>query len=130
MSGLLSRGLSGSRASGTVTCVAKASLVDGDYLTIGDGIVPAKVYEFDLVPNGVAAGRVVVDVSADTTAAHVAARLRTAILVNQPSLTVTDNADGTLTITHQWAGTGGNVTMTENVTNVGFLVAGLTGGQG
>lgn len=118
------------RATGTITCVAKASLVDGDYLTIGDGISPLKLYEFDLTPNGVTAGRIVVDVSTDTTAAQVAARLRTAILANQPSLSVTDNADGTLSITHNWPGSGGNVAMTENVANAGFTVAGLTGGQG
>jgi FlaG/FlaF family flagellin (archaellin) len=118
------------RASGTITCVAKASLVDGDYLTIGDGMSPAKLYEFDLTPNGVTAGRIVVDVSADTSAAQVAARLRTAILANQPSLGVTDNGDGTLSITHNWAGSGGNVAMTENVTNAGFTVSGLSGGQG
>jgi hypothetical protein len=118
------------RSSGTITCVTKANLAEGDYCTVGDGIVPAKLYEFDLAPNGVVAGRIVVDVSGATSAADVAAILRTAILANQPSLGVVDNADGTLTITHQWPGDGGNVTMTENVTNAGFLVTGLTGGQG
>jgi hypothetical protein len=118
------------RATGTITCVAKASLAEGDYVTIGDGFTPAKLYEFDLAPNGVTAGRIVVDVSTDTTAAQVAARLRTAILANQPALAVVDNSDGTLSITHNWAGAGGNVAMTENVTNAGFLVSGLSGGQG
>jgi phage tail sheath gpL-like len=72
--------------------------------------------------------RVQVNVSADVTAANVAARLRTAILANQPSLSVTDNGDGTLTVAHRWPGAGGNVTITENVGDAGFLVAGLTSG--
>jgi hypothetical protein len=78
--------------------------------------------------DGVTHGRKQVNVSSDTTAADVAARLRTAILAVFGSLTVTDNADGTLTVAHNWLGTGGNVAMTENVANAGFLVVGLTGG--
>lgn len=78
--------------------------------------------------DGVMHGRKQVNVSSDSTAAQVAARLRTAILAVMPSLTVTDNSDGTLSLTHNWLGTGGNVTMTENVANAGFLVSGLSGG--
>lgn len=115
-------------ATATITCVAKASLADTDYITIPDGINAPVLYEFDTAGDGVTGGRVQVDVSADTTAAQVAARLRTAILANQPTLDVTDNADGTLTLTHKWPGAGGNVTITENVANAGFLVSGFTGG--
>jgi hypothetical protein len=102
-----------------VTCVAKASLAEGDYVTIAidDGL--SKVYEFDLAPNGVTSGRIVVDISADTTAIQVAARLRTAILANQATLTVTDNGNGTLTITAPDK----IMTITESVANAGFTVA-------
>ncbi len=123
--------LAGSPAAGLITCVTKANLVDGEYLTIGDGINPPKLYEFDGVSgaaDGVTAGRIAVDVFADTTAAQVAARLRTAILANQPALSVTDNANGTLTISHLIPGAVGNVAMTENVANAGFLVTGLANG--
>ncbi len=122
--------LSPARASGTITCTTKANYVDTDYMTIGDGMSVAKLYEFDTAGDGVTGGRVQVNISTDTTAAQVAARLRTAILANQPALGVTDNGDGTLTITHNWAGSSGNVAMTENVTNAGHTVVGLTGGQG
>lgn len=118
------------RATGTITCVAKASMADTDYMTIGDGFTPAKVYEFDTAGDGVTGGRIQVNISSDTTAAQVAARLRTAILANQPGLNVVDNADGTLTVTHGWIGSQGNQTMTENVANAGFTVVGLTGGAG
>jgi hypothetical protein len=89
---------------GTVTCTTKANYADTDFMTIGDGLSVAKVYEFDTAGDGVTAGRVQVDISGATTAAEVAAILRTAILANQPALSVTDNADGTLTVTHNWPG--------------------------
>lgn len=118
----------GAAASGLITCATVANLADTDYMTIGDGVSAPKLYEFDVAGNGVTAGRVQVNVSTDTTAAQVAARLRTAILANQPSLSVTDNANGTLTVTSLLRGTPGNVTMTENVTHASFTVTGLSGG--
>lgn len=118
------------RATGSITCIAKASYVDGETHTIGDGMNPAVVYEFDPANNGVTAGRVQVNISTDTTAAQVAARLRTAILANQPALDVVDNADGTLSLTHRWAGSGGNITMSDTVANAGHTSTGLSGGAG
>lgn len=118
------------RATGTITCTTKANYVDGETHTIGDGMSIAKVYEFDVAGDGVTGGRVQVNISTDTTAAQVAARLRTAILANQPSLAVVDNADGSLALTHQWAGQGGNVTMSDTVTNVGHTHTGMSNGKG
>ncbi len=117
----------GVKASGTVVCVAKASLVDTDYVTIGDGIQAPKLYEFDTAGDGVTAGRIQVNVSTDTSATDVANRLKTAIETNQPSLTVV-NTTGTLAVTSKIPGTFANVTITENVANAGFTVTGLTGG--
>jgi hypothetical protein len=101
-----------------LTCVAKASLADTDFITVA---LPTgtKVYEFDVAGNGVTAGRVQVNVSTDTTAATVAARLRTALLANQATLEVTDNTDGTLTIVAPDA----VMVLTETVANAGFTVA-------
>jgi hypothetical protein len=118
----------GSKASGTIVCTTKANYVDADYMTIGDGINPPLLYEFDVAGDGVTGGRVQVNISTDTTAAHVAARLKTAIEANQPALAVTDNADGTLTMRHKLGGVIGNVTMTENVTHASHTVAGLSNG--
>jgi len=119
------------RASGTITCTTKANYAaaDADYMTIGDGMVVAKRYDFD-VDGAYAGSNIQVNISTDASAAEVAARLRTAILANQPALGIVDNADGTLTVTHNWAGSGGNITMTENVANAGHTVTGLSGGQG
>ncbi len=103
-----------------VTCVVKASLADGDFLTIALSS-GTKTYEFDVAANGVATGNVQVNVSTDTTAAQVAARLRTAILANQ-SIEVTDNSDGTLTVVAPDL----VMTVTESVANAGFTVGAAT----
>lgn len=101
-----------------LTCVSKANFADTDYFTLsidGTGVT----YEFDKAGDGVTAGNVQVNISTDTTAADCAARLRTAILANQATLTVTDNVDGTLTIS---IGDGPIITTTESVTNAGFTI--------
>lgn len=104
-----------------ITCVTKANLADTDTLTIAQLGKSNVVFEFDTAGNGVtlASGRVQVNVSADTTAAQVAARLRTAILAQFPLLTVTDNADGTLDVSI----VGDRFTITEQVANAGFTLA-------
>ncbi len=114
-------------ATGSITCVAKASMADTDIVTIGDGVNPVVVYEFDVAGDGVTAGRVQVNISTDTTATQVAARLLTAITANQPLFTVV-NTTGVLALTHKQTGTFANVTITEAVANAGFLVTGMSGG--
>ncbi len=104
-----------------VTCVTKANLADTDFITVGL-VTGTKVYEFDTAGNGVTAGRVQVNVSTDTTAAQVAARLRTALLANQAALEVTDNTDGTLTVIAPDL----IMTITENVANAGFTLGAAT----
>jgi hypothetical protein len=118
------------RASGDITCTTKANYLDGETHTIGDGMSVAKVYEFDVTPNGVTAGRVAVDISGATTAAQVATILVAAIVANQPSITPTDNGDGTIDLEHNWAGAGGNITQSNTVANAGHTHTGLSGGQG
>lgn len=104
--------------SGTITCVAKASMADTDYVTINDGVAAAVIYEFDTVGDGVTGGRIQVDISGATTAASVAVILKAAIEANQTNLTVTHNGSGVLTL----AATTRNITVTENVADAGFLV--------
>lgn len=117
----------GVSSTGNITCVANASMTDGDFITVPSGIGKSVLYEYDKSANGVTAGRVSWAAGAST-AADVAATLRTAILANQAEIGVTDNLDGTLTLTHKWPGAGGNVTITENVSDAGFTVSGLSGG--
>lgn len=115
-------------ATGTITCATQANTDDNDNVTIGDGVQAPKVYEFDKAGDGVTAGRVQVDISADTTAETVALRLKTAIEANQPLFTVTTNGAGVVTLTHKIAGTFANVTITEDVTHASFAVTGMSGG--
>lgn len=115
-------------ATATITCVSNANMADTDFVTISDGF-RSVIYEYDKSANGVTAGRVSWAAGAST-AADVAATLRTAILANQPAISVVDNLDGTLSLTHKLAHTLTNVAITENVANAGFLVSGFTGGQG
>lgn len=120
----------GSYATATITCVANASMADGDYITIGDGVVAAKLYEYDKAADGVTAGRVNWAVAGGAgAAADVAATLKTAIEANQPLITVVDAGSGVLTLTHKLPGTPFNSTITENVANAGFTVSGFTGGD-
>lgn len=104
---------------GTINCLAKASMADTDYITINDGINAAVLYEFDTVGDGATGGRVRVNISGATSAADVAALLKTAIEANQPYITVTDAGSGVLTL----ASTSRNITVTENVANAGFTVS-------
>jgi hypothetical protein len=115
-------------AIGGITCIAKANLVDGETITISDGAT-AYIFEFDVAGDGVAPGHVQVNVSTDTTAIQVAARLNTAI--NGTAITVTSTAvgDGTLTLANDAYGEVANVPITESVHNSGFLVTGMAGGD-
>lgn len=104
--------------SGTITCIAKASLADTDFITINDGTTSV-LYEFDTAGNGVTGGRVQVNVSTDTTAAEVAARLKTAIEANQTYITVTHDGAGVLTLSAITK----SIIITETVANASFTVA-------
>lgn len=118
---------------GTITLTHKrrgafANLV-GMTENVSDGahIVPANL-SGGLDEGGPLVRRVQVDISGATTEADCAALLKTALEANLPAITVVDPVDGTLTLTHDISGTAGNVTITENVTNAGFTVSGLSGG--
>lgn len=117
------------KATGAITCIAKADFVDGETLTIGDG-THSVVFEFDVAGNGVTPGRTAVDISGATTAASVAVILDAAINGITTGLTVTstDNLDGTLSLENDATGALGNVVITETVANAGFLVSGMSGG--
>lgn len=103
-----------------ITCATKANLVDTDTMTISMLGKSNVVFEFDTAGDGVTlnSGRVQVNVSADSTAATVATRLRTAILAQFPTLTVVDNADGTLDVSL----VGDRFSITENVAHASFTI--------
>lgn len=113
-------------AVGTITTAANAAAADGDTITIADGINAPVVYEYDKTANGVTGGRVNWPVG--TTAASLATALAELIVANQPTLSVSDNLAGVLTVTHKWPGAGGNVTITKSG-NAVTTVTGFSGGS-
>lgn len=114
----------GVSASATFTADTNANMADGDIVTLNTGI-SIKTYEYDKSANGVTAGRV--SWTAGTTALSVAQNLRTAILANQPELSVTDNGDGTLTIVNRWIGAAGNNTNSKTSASA-LAITNFTGG--
>jgi hypothetical protein len=120
----------GVSATGTITAVAGASLVNGETFTLGDGINTPTVFEFF---EGVYTGdNVVVAYTSGDSASTVALSIRTAINnVDDRLLIVASSGGGAVTnLTHAHRGQAGNVAVTETVANAGFIVTGLTGGAG
>ena len=122
-------GTQGDAATGTITCLAKADYDDTtDTVVVSDGYVVV-TFEFDPDGDGVSDEDFVpVNISGATDAASVAALLATAIAGTALRITVLDNEDGTLSLTHNETGTHGNVTITETVTDADFDVDGMSGG--
>lgn len=116
---------------GTITCVAKASHVDGETVTIDDGVNAASVFEFDVAGDGVGGGNVQVNISGSTSAADVCTVLHGAINGVGAGLAITStDASGSLTLANDQPGSDGNVNITETVTDGSFAVTGMSGGVG
>jgi hypothetical protein len=115
-------------AIGGITCVAKANLIDGETLIISDGTT-AYVFEFDVAGDGVAGTNVQVNVSTDTSAIQVAARLNTAINGTAIGVTSTAVGDGTLALANDAYGEAANVAITDTVFDPNFAHTGMAGGD-
>lgn len=120
-------------ATGSITTVAKANLADGEGFVIDDGENTATEFEFDVsgtyTPSG---SEVEIDVSALTTADDIRDAIITAIDGVGITLRVDASNGGAATVdlTNDFAGTFANIAVTEDVTDAGFVVAGMTGGVG
>jgi len=122
-------------ATGTITTVAGASLVDGETFTIDDGWNVPTVFEFDLGGGGVAGSNVAVAYGAGDSADDV----RDAIIAAAEPLygdfgtllvRASDGGPATVTLTHDIASQRGNQTIGETVAAAGFVVTGMAGGGG
>lgn len=109
-----------------LTSATKANFADGDYFSLTlDG--RAVTFEIDKTGDGLTAagsyaGRTAIDVSAASTAAQCAAIIAAAIDAAFPAtLTVTDNADGTVTLLAKK-----QLAATETVAHASFLIAAST----
>lgn len=131
------------RAEGTITCIPANLFVDGETVTIDDGINPAVVFEFNSGP--VTPGNVQVLLVGGESATQVADRLAIAIngvggpvrgdagpAGNRLRITATGgNGGNDVTLVNHFGGTAGNVAITDTVANAGFVVVGMaTGANG
>ena len=116
------------KSTGSITAIAKASLVDAETFTLNDGTNAATVFEFD-TNSSVLGGHVAVDISAATTDADVATAIRSAINGVGAGLAITASGTGALVVlTNDAYGVAGNHLVTTTVADAGFLLAGMANG--
>ena len=114
-------------ATGSITCLATTFYVDGDYVTIDDGIGTAPVaFYFDVSGTAtIPEGGIRVNISGGGAGADVAAVLEPLIEAN---LQITaSNTDGLLTLTHQVPG-GPAVAIVNGQADPLLVVSGMTTG--
>lgn len=115
-------------ATGTITTVAGASLVDGETFTLNDGVNPAVIFEFDS-NSTVTPGHVAVVFTGGDTLATVRGAMVTAINgAASLAITAAPGGAGVVLLTNDSAGAAGNVAITDTVANAGFLHTGMSGG--
>lgn len=120
----------GVAATGSMTTVTGANLVDTETFTLDDGVNPPVVFEFD------SGGGITGDVAVTFTGGDTADQVRDAVIAAVDGVGATlliDASDGgaaTVTFTADRQGTAANQTITETVAATGFAVTGMTGGAG
>ncbi len=117
------------RATGVITPVGGANLLDGDRFTLGDGINPPVVFEFDKNGSTSITSIPVAITNADTVGAVATA---IAFAINSATtLEISATTSSTLVqLTHDRTGAFGNQPLTKTVGNAGFRVNGMAGGAG
>jgi phage tail sheath protein FI len=122
----------GLAATGTITTVAEASLIDGETFTLDDGVNPAITFEFDVGGGGVVAGNVAVVIAAMDTADVVRDAIITAVngeaAAGNILIRAADGGAATVDLTHARTGVVGNQAITDTVADAGFVVVGMAGG--
>lgn len=120
-----------SASKGSITAVAGNLLIDGETFTLDDGVNDPVVFEFDS-GGGVTGTNVSVAFTSGDSAAVVAGAIQTAINGVTSDLLITAGAPtgAVVPLTNDSTGEGGNQSVTDTVANVGFIVRGMTGGDG
>jgi len=118
-------------ATGSITVVGGASLVDGETFTISDGVNTPTTFEFDS-NSSVTAGHVAVTFTNGDSATTVRDAVIAAINGVGAGLAVTASNGGSakVSLVNDVVGTAGNQPITETVANSGFVAIGMTGGNG
>jgi hypothetical protein len=117
-------------ATGSITTISGAGIVDGETFVLNDGVNPAVTFEFDSNSSVVqtATLRAVTFTGGDS-----ANTIRDSIITavnGAPTLNITASNGGAalVSLVNDLAGYAGNVTITETVANAGFIVTGMSGG--
>lgn len=121
----------GVAATGSMTCVAKASIISGETFTLDDGFNAATTFDFDTTGAHAPAGsNIDLDISAATTATEVRDLVVTAINAQGATLRIFATASSTadIILTNTVQGEIGNTTQSETVANAGFLISNMVGG--
>jgi hypothetical protein len=121
--------LAATAATGSITVVPGANLIDGETFTLNDGTNTPTVFEFNST-GGVGAGHVPVAFTVLDTAATVKAAVIAAIngVIGTLTITASSGSLSVVTLTNDSTGTLGNQTITETVADPGFHVSGMSGG--
>jgi len=116
-------------ATGNIITVDGSLLITGETFTLGDGVHPATVFEFD-DGSGVTPGNVAVPFTGGDILATVKASIIGAVNGVGASLEITASSGGAgeILLANDTAGSPGNVTVTDTVADAGFTVSGLSGG--
>ena len=118
----------GTQATGSITAVAEASLVDGETFTLDDGVNAPTVFEIDVGGGGVVAGNVAVVIAAMDADTVVAAAILAAIN-SVTTLLITGSALVGALIPLTNVGPGAfNTAIVTTVADAGFLLVGMSGG--
>lgn len=122
-----SRGIAphcGEHATGTITCVYRIYLDDGETFTLNDGLTAAVTYEFD-DDAAVTPGNVAVDISAAVTPIDVRDAIITAVNGSGANLRAYTDEDNSalVNLINMVAGPHGNQHSDEDVTQTAFVVS-------
>lgn len=118
----------GVKATGSITAIAGANLIDGEVFVLNDGVNAATTFEFNTgTPT---AGNVLVSYTAGDADTVVAASIQTAINGVGSTLLITAAAPvgAVVNLEADNFGTAANQTITETVVNGGFSVSGMSSG--
>lgn len=125
-----SEGCALKQAAGSITTVPGENLIDGETVVISDGSNSPAVFEFDLGGDGVSAGNAALLVNSVSSADDVRDVIISAINSKGTSLKISASNGGPalVDLLNDTAGADGNQPISENVTDVNFVVTGMSGG--
>lgn len=121
----------GIAATGNITFIQGADIVDGETFVLNDGINPSVTFEFDSNSSVVESNTLRAIIYTGTETASEMRDLGLTAVTNAPSLNMgaTSGSGSLLNLVNTVVGTAGNQTITDTVTNISFTHTGMSGGS-